>query len=233
MVPAMTFALRADPVLTKYGQDLLDSDDLHLLLLLRDGGTDRVSATLGIAKGTVLRKVRRIERKVGGKVLQEGTLSPYGTELVERMELYVRLLEAQLENLWKNPSLTCDGLVLRKGKVLLVKRGKEPFRGCHALPGGFVEYGESAEDCVVREIREETGLDTEVLRLVGVYSEMGRDPRGHFVTLLYLLREKGGALKAGDDADSADFFALSDLPELAFDHGKMIADGIKAAEHPL
>ncbi|HIH76056.1 MAG TPA: NUDIX hydrolase [Methanomassiliicoccales archaeon] len=149
------------------------------------------------------------------------------------MELYVRLLEAQLENLWKNPSLTCDGLVLRKGKVLLVKRGREPFRGCHALPGGFVEYGESAEDCVVREIREETGLDTEVLQLVGVYSEMGRDPRGHFVTLLYLLREKGGALKPGDDADSAEFFALSDLPDLAFDHGKMIADGIRAAEHPL
>lgn len=233
MLPAMTFALRADPVLTKDGQDLLDSDDLHLLLLIRDGGTDGASATLGIAEETVLREVLRIERTVGGKVLQGGTLSPYGTELVERMELYVRLLEAQLENLWKNPSLTCDGLVLRKGKVLLVKRGREPFRGCHALPGGFVEYGESAEDCVVREIREETGLDTEVLQLVGVYSEMGRDPRGHFVTLLYLLREKGGALKPGDDADSAEFFALSDLPDLAFDHGKMIADGIRAAEHPL
>ncbi len=233
MAPAMTFALRADPVLTKDGQDLLDSDDLHLLILLRDGGAEGAAAELGIAKATVLRKVRRIERRVGGKVLQTATLSPLGTELVERMELYVRLLEAQLENLWKNPSLTCDGLVLRDGKVLLVKRGREPFRGCHALPGGFVEYGESTEDCVVREIREETGLETEVVRLVGVYSEMGRDPRGHFVTLLYLLRERGGALRAGDDADSAEFFALTDLPDLAFDHGKMIADGIRAAEHPL
>jgi 8-oxo-dGTP diphosphatase len=229
----MTFALRADPVLTKDGRDLLDSGDLHLLLLLREGGTDRAAANLGMTRATVVRKVRRIERKVGGKVLERGTLSPFGTELVERMELYVRLLEAQLENLWRNPSLTCDGLVLREGKVLLVKRGREPFRGCHALPGGFVEYGESTEDCVVREIREETGLDTEVVRLVGVYSEMGRDPRGHFVTLLYLLREKGGALKSGDDADSADFFTLSDLPDLAFDHGRMIADGIEAAEHPL
>jgi len=233
MPPAMTFALRAEPVLTNNGRDLLDSDDLQLLLLLRDGGPERAAADLGIAKATVLRKVRRIERDVGGKVLQRGALSPLGTELVERMQLYVRLLEAQLENLWKNPSLTCDGLVLRDGKVLLVKRGREPFRGCHALPGGFVEYGESTEDCVVREIREETGLDTEVLRLVGAYSEMGRDPRGHFVTLLYLLREKGGSLEAGDDADSAGFFALSDLPDLAFDHGKMIADGTKAAEHPL
>ncbi|MHC1709205.1 MAG: NUDIX domain-containing protein [Methanomassiliicoccales archaeon] len=233
MAPAMTYALRADPVLTKDGKDLLDSDDLHLLLLLRDVGTDGAAATLGISKGTVLRKVREIERKVSGKVMEKGTLSPRGNELVDRMELYVRLLEAQLENLWKNPSVTCDGLVLRQGKVLLVKRGREPFRGCHALPGGFVEYGESTEDCVVREIREETGLDTEVVRLVGVYSEMGRDPRGHFITLLYLLREKGGSLRAGDDADSTDFFKFSDLPDLAFDHGKMIADGLKAVEHPL
>jgi len=229
----MTFALRADPVLTKDGEDVLDSDDLHLLLLIREGGTDGAAATLKISKRTVLRKVHEIERKVSGKVVEKGTLSPRGNELVERMELYVRLLEAQLENLWKNPSVTCDGLVLRKGKVLLVKRGREPFRGCYALPGGFVEYGESTEDCVVREIREETGLETEVVRLVGVYSEMGRDPRGHFITLLYLLREKGGALRAGDDADSAEFFAPSDLPDLAFDHGTMIADGIKAAEHPL
>ena len=229
----MTYALRADPVLTRDGQDLLDSDDLHLLLLLRDGGTEKAAEILGITRETVLRKLRRIERKAGIKVLEKGTLNPHGVELVERMGLYVRLLEAQLENLWRNPSLTCDGLVLRKGKVLLVKRGREPFRGCHALPGGFVEYGESTEDCVVREIKEETGLDTEVSRLVGVYSEMGRDPRGHFVTLLYLLREKGGALKAGDDADSAGFFKLTDLPDLAFDHGKMIMDGLRASEHPL
>ncbi|MHC1680927.1 MAG: NUDIX domain-containing protein [Methanomassiliicoccales archaeon] len=233
MAPAMNLSLRADPVLIKDGQDLLDCDDLHLLILIRNGGTEEAAADLKITKRTVLQKVRRIEHKVNGKVLKDGTLSSFGTELVERMELYVRLLEAQLENLWKNPSLTCDGLVLRKGKVLLVQRGREPFQGCHALPGGFVEYGESTEDCVVREIKEETGLETEIVRLVGVYSEMGRDPRGHFVTLLYLLRETGGKLKAGDDADSAKFFALSDLPDLAFDHGKMIADGLKAAEHPL
>ncbi len=233
MAPAMTYSLRADPVLVKDDRDLLDGDDLHLLVLLRDVGADGAATTLGIKKGTVLRKVRRIERRVGAKIVENGTLNQYGNELVERMELYVRLLEAQLENLWRNPSLTCDGLLLRGGKVLLVKRGREPFQGRHALPGGFVEYGESTEDCVVREIKEETGLETEVERLVGVYSEMGRDPRGHFVTLLYLLRETGGALQAGDDAASAGFFKLSDLPELAFDHGKMIRDGLRPAEHPL
>jgi len=62
---------------------------------------------------------------------------------------------------------------------------------------------------------------------------MGRDPRGHFVTLLYLLREKGGSLLGGDDAESAGFFEVSALPVLAFDHRKMIMDGLRATEHPL
>jgi 8-oxo-dGTP diphosphatase len=229
----MSYALRADPVLTKDGRDLLDNEDLHLLIALRDGGADAAAAVLGISKRSIQRKVRRIERIAGGKVLEKGNLTPHGLELIDRMELYVRLLEAQLQHLWRKPSLTCDGLVVREGKVLLVRRGRDPFRGCHALPGGFVEYGESAEDCVVREVREETGLETEVLRLVGAYSEMGRDPRGHFVTLLYLLREKGGSLKAGDDAESAGFFDPSALPEMAFDHESVIMDGLGVKEHPL
>lgn len=233
MAPAMTYALRAEPVLTKDGHDLLDLEDLRLLVLLRDGGAEGAAQSLHVTEGTVRRRVRRIESRAGEKVLDRGTLLPSGTELIESMELYVRLLDAQVEHLWRKPSLTCDGLVLREGKALLVKRGREPFRGCLALPGGFVEYGESTEDCVVREVREETGLDTEVVRLIGAYSEMGRDPRGHFVTLLYLLRERGGALKAGDDAESAGFFDVADLPDMAFDHERMIREGLRAAEHPL
>lgn len=229
----MTYALRADPVLTRDGKDILDSEDLRLMLLIRDGGVEGAASGLGASRRTVLRRVRRIEGRTGYRVLEEGELSPQGRGLIERMEMYTRMLETQLHHLWRKPSLTCDGLVLRDGKVLLVKRGREPFQGTYALPGGFVEYGESAEDCVVREVREETGLDTEVLRLVGAYSEMGRDPRGHFVTLLYLLREKGGSPQGGDDAESAAFFAISELPELAFDHRRMIEDGLRAMEHPL
>lgn len=233
MAPAMTFALRADPVLTEDGRDLLDGDDLHLMLMLREGGPEKAAANLGISRETVRRRVRRIERDIGSKVLENGHLNQRGIDIVERMELYVRLMDEQLRHLWRKPSLTCDGLLVREGKVLLVKRGKEPFRGCYALPGGFVEYGEKAEDCVVREVREETGLETEVLRLMGAYSEMGRDPRGHLVTLLYLLREKGGALKAGDDAEAAGFFDRSSLPCMAFDHERMIEDCLNNAEHPL
>ncbi len=233
MAPAMSYALRADPVLTKDGKDVLDGEDLRLMLEIREAGVNGAAERLGISERTVRRRIRRIEERSGGKVLDKGRLDRSGLEMIERMELYVRLLDEQLQHLWGKPSLTCDGLLVRKGKVLLVKRGKDPFRGCHALPGGFVEYGESAEDCVVREVKEETGLDTEVLRMIGVYSEMGRDPRGHFVSLLYLLREKGGALKAGDDAESAGFFDPSALPEMAFDHGKMIRDGLGATEHPL
>lgn len=233
MAPAMSFSLRAEPVLTKDGQDVLGSEDLHLMLMLRDSGVERAAASLGTSQRTVLRRVRHLESRTGIEVLVKGKLTQQGMDLIERMQLYQRLLEAQLQHLWKKPSLTCDGLVLRDGKVLLVRRAKEPFQGCHALPGGFVEYGESTEACVVREVREETGLETEVLRLVGVYSEMGRDPRGHFVTLLYLLREKGGSLLGGDDAESAGFFEVSALPVLAFDHRKMIMNGLRATEHPL
>lgn len=220
-------------MLTENGKDVLSGEDLRLLIVLRDGGVDGAAERLGISERTIRRKVGRIEERAGGKVLEGGALTDRGMEMIGRMELFVRVLEDQLDHLWRKPSLTCDGLVVRKGKVLLVKRGREPFRGCFALPGGFVEYGESAEECVVREVREETGLDTEVLRLIGAYSEMGRDPRGHFVTLLYLLSEKGGAIKAGDDAESAGFFDPSALPELAFDHAKMVRDGLGAVEHPL
>jgi len=229
----MTYSLRADPVLTKDGSDLLDQEDLRLLLRLREGGVAEAAVALGISERTVRRRVRSIERGAGGKVLENGRLNRLGVDLVERMELYVRLLDEQMRHLWRKPSLTCDGLVVRQGKVLLVRRGKEPYQGRYALPGGFVEYGESAPDCAVREVKEETGLDTEVLRLVGVYSEMGRDPRGHFVTLLYLMSEIGGELNAGDDAEVAGFFDTSDLPEMAFDHERMIADGLGAMEHPL
>jgi len=229
----MTYALRAEPVLTMDGLDILDMDDLRLLVLLREGGLEGAARALALKEGTVLRKARAIERRVGGRLLESNALGPRGVELIDAMELYARLLDAQLENLWRKPSLTCDGLLIRDGKALLVRRGREPFLGRHALPGGFVEYGESVEDCVVREVKEETGLDSEVVTLVGAYSEMGRDPRGHFVTLLFLLRETGGTLKAGDDAVSTGFFDLSDLPELAFDHERMIRDGLGVAEHHL
>ncbi len=127
----------------------------------------------------------------------------------------------------RNPALTVDGVLIEEGKILLIRRGREPFKGKWALPGGFVEYGESVEDAVIREFKEETGLDAEIIKLLGVYSDPNRDPRGHTVSIVYMLKRKGGELKEGDDAAEVGFFPLDSLPELAFDHGKIIEDAIK------
>jgi len=105
-----------------------------------------------------------------------------------------------------------------------VVRQNEPFREMPALPGGFVELGETVETAVVREVEEETGLQTKVARLVGVYSDPDRDPRGHTVTLAYALEVVGGALKAGSDAANVALLDPDRLPPMAFDHTRIVAD---------
>ena len=127
----------------------------------------------------------------------------------------------------RNPALTVDGVLIEGGKILLIRRGREPFKGKWALPGGFVEYGEKVEDAVIREFKEETGLDAEIIKLLGVYSDPTRDPRGHTVSIVYFLKRKGGGLKEGDDADEVRFFSLDDLPELAFDHERIVRNALK------
>ena len=122
-----------------------------------------------------------------------------------------------------HPWLTVDGLVLVDGKLVCVRRRHEPFRGMPALPGGFVELGESVETAVVREVQEETGLETRVVRLVGVYSEPGRDPRGHTVSVVFALEPTGGTLDAGDDADAIVLVDPDRLPALAFDHATIVS----------
>ena len=126
--------------------------------------------------------------------------------------------------------LTADCVVSDgEGRVLFVRRGNEPFKGCWALPGGFMEMDETIEQCAVRELEEETGLraTVDMLRLVGVYSAPGRDPRGRTVTAAYALSlpDAASKAKAGDDAAALGWFSLSALPPLAFDH----ADILRAA----
>ena len=113
----------------------------------------------------------------------------------------------------------------------MIRRGREPFKGGYALPGGFLEYGEKLEDCVVREVREETGIATEVIGLFGVFSAPDRDPRGHFVTAVYRLRPTGGRIRAGDDAASAKWVDLKELPKMAFDHGEILKLFLDTAGH--
>ena len=128
---------------------------------------------------------------------------------------------------YKSPKLTADGAIIKDGKILLIERKNEPFKGKWALPGGFVEYGEKVEDAVVREVNEETGLDTKIIDIVGVYSDPSRDPRGHIVTVVYLLEILDGEIKGSDDAADAKFFDLNDLPKLAFDHNVVLKDIIR------
>ncbi|MBU1920863.1 NUDIX hydrolase [bacterium] len=121
---------------------------------------------------------------------------------------------------YRNPFPTVDIAVIRAGKILLIER-KNPPAGW-ALPGGFVDYGESAEAAAVRELQEETGLRANNLRLFGVYSEPGRDPRFHTLSVVYLADAEGEA-RAGDDAGRAAWFEFSGLPaQIAFDHRQII-----------
>ena len=131
---------------------------------------------------------------------------------------------------YPRPMLTADCVVLNtREEVLLICRGNEPYKGCWALPGGFMEMDETIEHCAVRELMEETGIDVDerVLRLVDVYSTPGRDPRGRTVTVAYLVRADVGEAKAGDDAAEAHWWPISALPPLAFDHAQIIADAVK------
>jgi 8-oxo-dGTP diphosphatase len=117
-----------------------------------------------------------------------------------------------------------DGVLVEPEGVLLVRRANPPFQGQYALPGGFVDYGETVEAATVREMREETGLDVAVERLHGVYSDPARDPRGHTVGVVFMVRRLGGTLAAADDAEDARFFTWDRLPPLAFDHGRILDD---------
>lgn len=129
----------------------------------------------------------------------------------------------------RTPLLAVDSVILFKGGLVLIKRKSPPYQGCYALPGGFVEIGESTEDAVAREVKEETGLDIEILKLIGIYDNPARDPRGHVVSICYLCAGAGN-LVSGSDANSAEVFSLEDLPELAFDHQDMIEDALKRLE---
>lgn len=123
----------------------------------------------------------------------------------------------------QTPSLTVDTVIVFKNRIVLVKRKNPPYQGKLALPGGFVEIGESTEEAAIRESFEETGLCVEIIGIVGVYSDPQRDPRGHTVSICYLSKGSG-KLKSGSDAASVELFELDSIPELAFDHNKIIND---------
>ena len=118
---------------------------------------------------------------------------------------------------WPQPSLAVDAVAIREDEVLLIHRGREPWKGMLAFPGGFVDKGEDPEDAVIRELEEECGIEGEVIRLLCVRGSPNRDPRGHVVSIAYVVSAKG-ELIAGDDAASAAWHRISDVKEMAGDH---------------
>ena len=120
------------------------------------------------------------------------------------------------------PLLTVDCVAFdAKGRVLLIRRRHPPFAGCYALPGGFVDLGETVEDACRRELLEETGLAAVKIALIGVYSDPLRDPRGPTVSVAYLA-EIEGRPTAGDDAAAAVWVAGWQRKVLAFDHRQIL-----------
>jgi 8-oxo-dGTP diphosphatase len=131
----------------------------------------------------------------------------------------------------ETPLLATD-CVIRDGdgRIVLIRRQNVPFKGGYALPGGFVDIGETVEAACRREVLEETGLSVGTLALVGVYSDPRRDPRGHSVSVAFTTFMPGTACPlAGSDASAAMWVADWRSVDLAFDHAEIVADAEKIA----
>ena len=131
---------------------------------------------------------------------------------------------------YPRPAVTADCVVITKDaepKVLLIQRGFDPYKGCWAFPGGFMNIDETTEQCAIRELEEETGLKVDTINQIGAYSKVDRDPRGRTITVAYLAIVDGPIEVAGqDDAAKAEWWPLSALPELAFDHKEILRDAL-------
>ncbi|MFQ5919805.1 MAG: NUDIX domain-containing protein [Thermoplasmata archaeon] len=209
---------------------LLMNDRLRALIVGLEAGLPlgHATAQAGLSSSAVGRWRGQVRSRRGedpldrsGSRLRASTL---GAALLEEFEHRKAAHEAHEVPKLQAPLLAVDGIVLLDGKLVAIERRYDPFRGQVAIPGGLVEYGESLEEAVVREVREETGLETRVVSLVGVYSRPDRDPRGHVISVVYALEPTGGTLSTGSDAAGVAQLGLDTLPEMAFDHEQIIAD---------
>lgn len=129
---------------------------------------------------------------------------------------------------YPRPAVTVDIIIFavkeNELKVLLVKRGVEPFKGMWAVPGGFVRINESLEDAAIRELKEETGVEDVYLEQLYTFGELNRDPRGRVITVAYfaLVNFEKIKLDAKTDVSEAKWFSVLELPKLAFDHDKIL-----------
>ena len=133
---------------------------------------------------------------------------------------------------YPRPAVTADCVVIGSAAdssryVLLIQRGNEPYKGCWALPGGFMDMDETLEQCALRELKEETGLTPsgDITELKS-FSTVDRDPRGRTITVAFLIEMPLTEAKGGDDAAEARWFPLNELPSLAFDHDEIIKEAL-------
>ena len=129
-------------------------------------------------------------------------------------------------------AITVDAVIFKdlksSARILLIKRKNDPFKNQWALPGGFLEENESLKMGAKRELLEETGVEVELLKQLKTYGSLNRDPRGRTISIAFIGKVNNGVIiKAGDDAKAAEWFRLNELPELAFDHSKIIKDAKK------
>ncbi len=129
---------------------------------------------------------------------------------------------------YPRPAVTVDMVVVtreRRPRVLLIRRGHEPFTGMWAIPGGFVDMDESLESAAKRELKEEAGISAKEFEQLGTFGDPGRDPRGRTISVVYLARVDAKKLKprAGDDAAEVAWHPMEQLPPLAFDHAEILA----------
>ena len=138
---------------------------------------------------------------------------------------------------YPRPAVTADCVVITKEenpKVLLIERGFEPFKGCWAFPGGFMNMDETTEQCAVRELEEETGLVVSELQQIGAYSKVDRDPRGRTITVAYLaVIDTEEDVRGQDNAAKAVWWPTDALPPLAFDHDEIMEDAIALFQHSI
>ena len=118
-------------------------------------------------------------------------------------------------------------------KILLIERGTEPYKGCWAFPGGFLNMDETAEQGALRELKEETGLDIHYIKQVGAFSDVNRDPRTRVITIAFYALTKELEVKGGDDARLARWFAINEHPNLAFDHQLILKEAIQQLHNDL
>lgn len=134
---------------------------------------------------------------------------------------------------YPRPAVTTDNVIFGfdegELKILLIKRAQEPFKDCWALPGGFMDMDEDAETCALRELEEETGIKNAFVEQLYTFTKVDRDPRSRVVSIAYyaLVKLSDYSICAGDDAFQAQWFPLSEVPDLAFDHAHVLSVAIR------